>query len=194
VQIYYGIDDVFTSAVARPDAGRYLLYTGGWGQRKRIDVLLDAFERVASAEPDVRLVLTGDPGPHERALIAATKSDRVDLVGRVSDERLAELYAGAAALLYPSALEGFGFPVVEAFACGAPVIALRAGSVPEVAGDAAILIDGDDSGDVADAALEVLRDQGLASDLVSRGRARSKEFTWTRTADRTLQVYRELIQ
>lgn len=195
VQMYYGVDPVFNSSADGPidPDDRFLLYTGGWGQRKRIDVLLRAFELVTAADPDVYLVVTGDPGPEERQLIAKAKTEQIVLSGRVSDERLAELYSQAAAVVYPSALEGFGFPIIEAFACGTPVVALSAGSVPEIAGDAALLIEGDDPGDVAAAVLSLLEDEGLRRDFSSRGKARAAEFTWARTAERTLQVYRQVI-
>ena len=193
--VYYGIDAVFgpRDGAPTPDAeDRFVLYTGGWGQRKRIDVLLAAFERVVATHPTASLVVTGNPGPEDRRRIAAAGTDRIVLCGRVSDEALADLYRRAAVMVYPSAMEGFGFPVLEAFACGTPVVALASGSVPEIAGGAALLVDRDDAGDVAEAVLSVLGDQRLAADLRARGKVRAADFTWAETARRTLDVYREL--
>jgi glycosyltransferase involved in cell wall biosynthesis len=204
VQIYHGIDAIFSPSGSEAghdgppfDAGHdgppFILYTGGWGKRKRVRELLQAFSLIAAEHRDVKLVLTGAPGPDERALIAAAGSDRITVTGRVSDQRLATLYRDAAVVAYPSALEGFGFPVVEAFASGTPVVALRAGSVPEVAGDAALLIDSDDAADLAAALTSIIDSPALHRQLRERGLNRAREFTWARAAEQTLAVYREAL-
>jgi glycosyltransferase involved in cell wall biosynthesis len=195
VQIYQGIDAIFS----RPSTGAgfagspFILYTGGWGKRKRTRQLIQAFSIVAAVHRDVGLVMTGEPGPDEMQTIAEASSERITLTGRISDEQLSSLYRDAAVVAYPSALEGFGFPIVEAFASGTPVVGLRAGSVPEVAGDAALLIDRDDPAELAEALISVLDSPAVRRELRERGLARASEFTWSRTAERTLDVYRDVL-
>jgi glycosyltransferase involved in cell wall biosynthesis len=194
VVIPLGVDSVFferPEPQATADAP-YILYTGGFSARKRLDDLFEAFDQVSEAERDVRLTLTGD-GPAEVRHAAAKhrSASRIRFTGRVSDERLAELYRQAEAVVYPSALEGFGFPVVEAFASGTPVVATAAGSIPEVAGDAAYLVPPERPTELADALLEVLGNAGLRDRLTAAGHLRAQKFTWSEAAGRTLDVYRE---
>ena len=140
----------------------------------------------------MQLILTGErPAEVGRAVAEHPSASRISFTGRVSDERLAELYRQAEAVVYPSALEGFGFPVVEAFASGTPVVATAAGSIPEVAGDAARLVPPERPTDLADALLEVLGNAALRDQLTAAGRLRAQEFTWSEAARRTLDVYRE---
>lgn len=142
----------------------------------------------------VRLVLAGvDRGLAEPLLAEAHRlgiGDAIDLRGRVSDEELVTLYQRCAALVYPSRYEGFGFPLVEAMACGAPVIASNASAIPEVTGNAAVLLDPDDEAGFANAIEQVLMEPAHAADLRARGLARAAQFTWHETAARTLEAYR----
>jgi len=114
------------------------------------------------------------------------------LTGHVDDEELVGLLGGARAFLYPSLLEGFGFPPLEAMACGTPVITSDRGSLAEVVGDAALRIDPHDVDGLADALRRVLADAGLAADLRERGLRRAAAYTWRRCAEATVGVYREL--
>jgi glycosyltransferase involved in cell wall biosynthesis len=111
-------------------------------------------------------------------------------LGPVSEELLVSLYRCALALVYPSLYEGFGLPALEAMACGTPVIASRAASIPEVVGDAAILLDPMDVAAWTDAIVTVINDDGRREQMRSAGLARASGFTWARTARRTLQAYR----
>jgi glycosyltransferase involved in cell wall biosynthesis len=193
--IYQGVDAVFRAS----DSGHsrssepFILYSGGWGQRKRLDLLLSACQRLWQAQPEVRLVATGVPGNKERELMERTGSDRIVLPGRVTDATLAELYQNALVVAYPSAMEGFGFPIVEAFASGTPVVALKSGAVSEIAGDAALLVEGEDADDYAEALLTVIRDARLTKELSERGLLRVRNFSWAETARRTLEVYRSVL-
>lgn len=114
----------------------------------------------------------------------------MELTGYVPDQTLAALYRGAGAVVIPSLDEGFGLPMLEAMACGAPVVATRTGNLPDLAGDAALLVQPGDSEGLAAAIRDVLSDSGLRQRLVSAGRRRAADFSWVRTAQATAQVYR----
>ncbi len=206
------------SAAAAADAPPLLLHVGDLHARRNIGIVVRALARlrarprdgapardgiheVAGSIPgrstrfgDVRLVLAGvDRGLADALLNEASRlgvRDAIELRGRVSDEELVTLYQRCAALVYPSRYEGFGFPLVEAMACGAPVIAANASAIPEVTGDAAVLLDPDDEPGFADAITSVLSDRGHAADLRARGLARAARFTWQATAARTADAYR----
>jgi len=105
-----------------------------------------------------------------------------------SDEELVALYRGAAAYVDATLYEGFGFQPLEAMACGAPVVASSSTSIPEVVGDAAVLVDPRNAGALADALARVLEEDGLAADLRRRGLERAREFTWDRTVDALLEL------
>jgi glycosyltransferase involved in cell wall biosynthesis len=113
-------------------------------------------------------------------------------LGPVSEELLLSLYQRATALVYPSLYEGFGLPVLEAMACGTPVIASRAASMPEVLADAGILLDPLDVDAWTDAIVNVVNDDDRRDMMRSRGRARATEFTWARTARLMLDIYRHV--
>jgi glycosyltransferase involved in cell wall biosynthesis len=111
----------------------------------------------------------------------------------VSEADLAELYARALAMVYPSFGEGFGLPLVEAMASGCPVVASERPSLPEVGGDAALYASPDDPAELADRLLRVLRDPELRETMVARGARRAAELTWRRTAEQTVAVYEEAL-
>ncbi len=173
-------------------AGRYFLFVGNITARKNIPLLIDAYLR-AGKGLGASLVLAGSVDYRSReALEALSRGERdggVRYVSRVSDDELAALYRGALALVYPSRYEGFGLPALEAMASGCPVIASNAGALPEVAGDAAVLVDPDSLDGLAEAMRRMAGDAGLRGDLAARGLARAREFSWERTAARTLEVY-----
>jgi glycosyltransferase involved in cell wall biosynthesis len=176
-------------------AGPYVLCVGTREPRKNLVAALRAFERLARRRPDVELVLAGGRGWHgeelERALAAV--SDRVRTPGFVSDAELVDLYAAAACFVFPSLAEGFGFPVLEAMACGAPVVTSDNSALREVAGDAALLVDPHSSEAIAEALERVLEDPELRDDLRRRGLERRRAFTWEACADATVAAYRDLL-
>jgi glycosyltransferase involved in cell wall biosynthesis len=139
-------------------------------------------------------VLAGvDRGTGEALGAIAADADAPDAVvrlGPVSEERLRMLYRAASALVYPSLYEGFGLPPLEAMASGTPVIASRAASIPEVVGDAGLLLDPTDVGAWTDAIVRVVNDEHLRDRLRAAGVRRASAFTWERTARMTLDVYR----
>jgi glycosyltransferase involved in cell wall biosynthesis len=176
-------------------SGRYLLWVGTFEPRKNLPILLDAFEQIVTRDPGIALVLVGKrgwlDGPIFSRLERLALRGGVRVLEDVPREQLPALYSAAAAFVFPSLYEGFGLPVLEAMACGTPVVAADVASLPEVLGTAGMLVRPDDSAALAEAVLRVLGDATFAGELVARGISRSQEFTWSRAAQLTLQTYRE---
>jgi glycosyltransferase involved in cell wall biosynthesis len=187
----YGLDPVYGPAGAVPENGEYALFVGGLEPRKDPVAALEALRLV---DGDLRLVLVGPARRGEEAVRSAVRrlglERRVELRGHVEKEELAALYRGAACLVFPSRYEGFGLPVIEAMASGTPVVATSAGSIPEIAGDAAILVE---PGDAKELAAGIERALTERERLRAAGLERARAFSWTETARRTLEVYRELL-
>ena len=165
-------------------------------RHKNLERLIAAFARVAS-ERDVRLVAVGHGGLEQGSLRAAAAAhgvgDRVVFTGWVDDEVVEGLYAAAAVFAYPSLLEGFGLPILEAMRRDVPVACSNLSALPEVAGDAAELFDPLDVDAIAAAISRLLDDDGRRAELVERGRRRWPQFTWERAARGTLDVYRRVL-
>ncbi|HZD95532.1 MAG TPA: glycosyltransferase family 1 protein [Candidatus Sulfotelmatobacter sp.] len=179
----------------------YVLHVGGFYERKNIPVLLRAVADLRSRGKwaDRQLVLAGAEAPGimgadeiHRTIAELELAANIVLPGRVPDEHLPGLYAQAALVVMPSLYEGFGFPVLEAMAAGTPVVASNTSSLPEIAGDAAILVLPSDISGFADAIGQVLGNAGLAAELRGRGLERARQFTWQRTAAATIDVYRSV--
>ena len=177
--------------------GRYALFVGGLEPRKNLDGLLEAFERV---DTDAWLVIAGGrvnwiPGESARlertvASLSREVRRRIVMTGYVPEADKAALPAGADLLAYPSRYEGFGFPVLEGFAAGVPVLTSNASSLPEVAGDAAVLVDPNDPGEIARGLDELLADDALRARFAAAGAERVGSFTWEASARRTAEVLR----
>jgi glycosyltransferase involved in cell wall biosynthesis len=186
-----GVDPLFSPKGARVEQAPYALFVGTLQPRKDP---LAAVEALALVPGELRLVLVGpDKGSGGDARRTATRlglNGRVTFTGHVEKQRLAELYRGAACLVFPSRYEGFGLPVVEAMASGTPVVAAASGSIPEVAGDAAVLVEPGNPAALAGGIERALADRDR---LVRAGLARSKRYSWPETARQTLDVYRELL-
>jgi glycosyltransferase involved in cell wall biosynthesis len=179
----------------------FLLHVGDLHERRNLPMLVDALiaaRRHFGGSAGLSLVLAGvDRGVGDGlcAIVAdAGMPDAVVRLGVVEEERLQTLYRAAAALVYPSLYEGFGLPVLEAMASGTPVIASRAASIPEVLGDAGILLPPDNSHDWTEAILRVMNDEGVRTAMKVAGLARAATFTWARTARLTLDAYRQTVE
>jgi glycosyltransferase involved in cell wall biosynthesis len=176
-------------------ADRYVLSLGTVEPRKDLPLLVRAWDGLASTHPDVHLVIAGPDGWGTEALAAAVSSadnaDRVVRIGWVDSEARTGLLAGAAAFAFPSVYEGFGLPPLEAMAAGVPVVACAAGAVPEVVGDAAIVVPVGDEEALAEALVAVLDGPDVAAGLVAAGHRRAAEFTWARCAEGLISLYRE---
>lgn len=183
----------------RKDVKPYWLFVGGTEHRKNLPLALQAFARLERT--DMRLRVVGDISPAPirddpevlTSRIPEEVADRVEWLGFVDDEELERLYAGATALLFPSRYEGFGLPVLEAMARRTPVITSNVSSLPEVASGAALMVDPDDPDALVLAMRRVADDEGLRQELVDAGLEVLSRYSWRATAERTVEVYRELV-
>ena len=171
----------------------FLLNVGAVQKRKNIGRIVKAFETL-DADLDMAFAGPAGYGADEIAdcIAASPARARIRRTGFVGPQARAALYAAAEALVFPSLDEGFGMPVLEAFAAGLPVITSNRSALPETAGDAALLVDPLDVEAIAEAMRRVVSDSQLRDSLRSKGRARARQFTWRRAARETLAVYREL--
>jgi glycosyltransferase involved in cell wall biosynthesis len=166
----------------------YFLHVSRLQARKNPDAIMHGWSRSRRKIPERHsLVIVGT----DRAPPVEGLTDDVIFLGRREERDLRALYQGSVALVFPSIYEGFGFPVLEAFSLGTPVIASRATSLPEVAGEAAILVDPGDRDGLAEAMVRLATDEDLRADLSRRGEARAREFSWRPSARKVLQAYRE---
>lgn len=173
--VYPGLDDAFGPGPGR--AGRYVFHLASSDPRDNTATVIDAF---ALVETDAELLVGGGLGALEHEL-RARAGERVRFLGRVSDDELVALYRGALAYLDATLYEGFGYQVLEAMACGAPVVASSLTSIPEVVGDAGLLCDPRDPKAIAAGLQSVLDDPNEAGEMRERGFARAATFTWERT-------------
>jgi glycosyltransferase involved in cell wall biosynthesis len=175
----------------------FILYTGNIKPHKNLDRLIEAYALMRKqGVTDARLLIIGDEiskYPNLRRLVHRHQlHPHVRFLGFVSDEMLAILYRLATVFVFPSLYEGFGLPPLEAMAAGTPVITSNVSSLPEVVGDAALLIDPLDPGAIASAMARVINEPELRANLVARGRERVKAFSWERSVARIREVYREI--
>jgi len=175
----------------------FILYAGNIKPHKNVDRLIEAYAILRRRGVEsARLLIIGDEiskYPNLRRLVHRFQlHQHVRFLGFVPDATLAVLYQLASVFVFPSLYEGFGLPPLEAMAAGAPVITSNVSSLPEVVGDAALLIDPMDAGAIADAMARVLGDEALRAELVRRGHERVKAFSWDRSVARVREVYREL--
>jgi glycosyltransferase involved in cell wall biosynthesis len=175
--------------------GDYLLYVGTLQPRKNLTRLVQAFAPVAIQQPGLQLVIAGKKGWRYDEIFAQVHrlglEGRVLFTGYVVSEDLPALYTGALAFVFPSLYEGFGMPVLEAMACGAPVVASNTSSLPEVAGDAALLVDPTDVAALSAALSRMAGDAALRCELRGRGLVQAARFSWDRCARETLAAMNE---
>ena len=202
--IHHGVDPAFRPApaevVGRVLAGRgvrppYLLAVGTHDDRKRIEVVAAIAAR-AQREHGAELVIAGEQGVYLGRVRAALEANGITgstrLLGYVPAEELVALYSGAACLVFPSAYEGFGLPVLEAMACGTPAAVFANSSLPEVGGEAALVAEDGDAGGLAEAVSRLLGDPAAGAARAAAGLAWAAGFTWSRSAVAHLGVYRRL--
>jgi glycosyltransferase involved in cell wall biosynthesis len=178
---------------------RYLLYAGNIKPHKNVVRLIEAFAivRQERAEP-LKLLIIGDEISKHAALRRAVHRHQlhkyVRFLGFVPDQTLAILYRLAAVFVFPSLYEGFGLPPLEAMASGTPVVTSNVSSLPEVVGDAAVLVDPYQAASIAEGIARVLGDDSLRRDMIQRGLARAKQFSWERSVARTHEIYMDVLR
>jgi glycosyltransferase involved in cell wall biosynthesis len=201
--VYLGCDVMNLAAglpAPSPTTQPYFLYVGTLQPRKNLERLVAAFAQLAAdpALADVHLVLAGRKGWLYDSLFAQVEhlglAGRVIFPGYVPDEALPDLYRGALAYVFPSLYEGFGLPVLEAQAYGVPVMTANNSSLPEVAGDAALLVDPHDVDAIAAAMRRLATDAALRQELIRRGTVNVARFSWEKCASETLAVLEEAAQ
>jgi len=175
----------------------FILYYGGYRKYKNVHLLLRAYAQVAAKFPH-DLVLVGSAnsidGTYSALIHELGLDDRVTLFGFATDVELKVLLANCAVFVFPSATEGFGLPIVEAMACGAPVVCSTGGSLPEIAGDAALYVNDLTADALASAIQRVLTNEDLRQKLLNAGILRSRQFRWSEAARQLVDVYHEVTQ
>jgi len=170
---------------------RYILVPGGLHYRKNADLILKAWPIILDRNPDLVLVVAGHNDLSYLPQAANLKS--LSLMGFVEDRMLRALYHGAQTVWFPSRYEGFGIPVLEAMACGAPVVASNSAAIPEIAGEAAVLVSSDSLTENVEAIETVINDGQLRASLRKRGKNRAEPFTWPAAAVKLHSVYSSLL-
>jgi glycosyltransferase involved in cell wall biosynthesis len=197
-----GVSPEFRKLDLIREAEPFVLYVGGLNPHKNISALIRAFAKVREARAGLRLVLAGGYAEDRfkvvyqdlRELVRKLGiEDSVTFAGYVSDEELCRLYNRAALFASASLDEGFGLPVLEAMACGTPVVVNSGNAMEEIAGDAGLVVDARDEAELARAIERILGDPGLAAELSARGLRRAASFSWDESARRLLRVLEETV-
>ena len=198
---YYPINDSWLLAAVRERyniAHKYVLYFGGFDLRKNVQRIIRSYAALPAAlQDEYQLVIAGrlhllghplypDPRPLVREL---GLGDRIIFTGQIREQDKAPLYSGAAVFVFPSLYEGFGMPVLEAMACGAPVVTSDSSALPEVVGDAGLLVNPYSQPAITEAMATLLEDPRRRAELGARARARSRDFSWRQVAEQTVNVY-----
>jgi len=180
----------------------YVLYLGGVDYRKNIKKLIISFNNLlVNSDANFKLVLAGDVFTRKdnkdvKAVCALIEklnmADNIKMPGLIDEKDLNALYGAANIFVFPSLYEGFGLPILEAMACGTPVITSNISSIPEVCGDAALLVDPNDVDSIAMAMHKVLYSNDMKGQMIRKGLERAKKFSWKMTAEETLAVYKEV--
>ncbi len=196
---FYPIEDEIIIAKVKHKYGiknKYILYVGNIEPKKNLIRLIEAFFQLRNSITGYNLVITGGKSwffDHVFQKVNELNLQKeVIFTGYISDEELPALYNGADIFIFPSLYEGFGIPVIEAMACGTPVITSNVASLPEVVGEAGVLVDPFNLEEITTAMYQLLTDTNLHTKLKEKGLQRAKLFSWEKTARETLAVYKEL--
>lgn len=188
-----GRDEDTITLKNRLGLGRYILFVGTLEPRKNIPRLIKAVEKLPQEYSDVQLVLVGKrawkPDDIDAAIRESSLGDRIKELGYVADSDLPALYKGATLYAFPSLYEGFGIPVLEAFANEVPVVTSKVSSLPEVAGDAALMIDPTNVEEISSALLKLLENKDLRETLIRKGKIQVDKFSWQKSALDLIKVF-----
>lgn len=197
--IYSGAPQVSRQSNKLPSglkSGQYILNQGGMDIRKNLNCLIRAFAGVIPKAPKLKLVITGGNDDIEEGLRKEAKilgvEDSVLFTDYVEEEILWSLIRQANCICYPSLIEGFGGPVLEGYAAGVPVITSKTSSLLEVSGQAAYLVDPKREEEITRAILEVIKDKNLRKKLIDRGKQRIRQFSWKKTGEKIINIYKEV--
>ena len=190
VVIYNGIDEKFYHHPNPEHKEQYFLGVSSLDSRKNFQGLIEAFLELN--HPSLMLYIIGDQNNAFKNIDVMTDK-RIKFLGRVSDEELIDYYSGAFAFVYPSFYEGFGFPPLEAMACGAPVICSNTASLPEVGGDAVMYINPYDTNDIRDKMLMVIENEKLREEMLQKGLQHVKQFSWNQAAEEHKQLFDKVL-
>ena len=201
--VHLGVDKIFCE---RSESGSrqlrekykidypYILHVGSIHPRRNIKRLIEAFLFLKNEKKIAHHLILIGLNFHRSSEFRNNSVHRdIHYFGFVPDDDLVDFYSQAEIFVYPSLYEGFGLPVIEAMACGTPVITSNVSSLPEVAGDAALLVDPESTGSIADAIQKLIFQQGLRRELIDKGRERSAQFTWEKASLQTCQIMDRLI-
>ncbi|MBI2953593.1 MAG: glycosyltransferase family 4 protein [Chloroflexi bacterium] len=204
--VYHGVEERFCPATGAELAAfrldrnlpeRYILFIGTLEPRKNVHTLIKAFAKVRKAGLPHKLVIGGAKGwlwSEIFSMVSEMGLEReVIFPGYISLENEPLWYNGADLFVYPSLYEGFGFPLLEAMACGTPVVTSNSSSLPEVVGEAGLLVDPSSGDDLAEAMLTVLTDRALSDDMKKKGLERARSFSWAEAAGKTAQIYQSCL-
>lgn len=177
---------------------QFLLFVSRWTHYKGLPALLEAYQQLQKTHPQLGLVICGSPEKNSEAVETqvrqlAAANPLVVTPGFVSDADLATLYSAATVYVHPSLYEGFGIMILEAMAAGAPVVTSNVSSLPEVVGEAGLLIDPKSPSEIVSAVERILKDPVLAKELVRKGYERVRQYSWAKMAEQTLAVYKEVL-
>jgi glycosyltransferase involved in cell wall biosynthesis len=206
VVVYNAIDEHFSAAPSEEQVARireryqldhkFVLYVGNIKPHKNLVRLIEAFSRLRRTHDDLKLLIIGDEISRLPALRRAVHRNKlhkfVRFLGYLKDDTLTVLYRLASVFVFPSLYEGFGLPPLEAMASGTPVVTSNVSSLPEVTGDAAVLVDPYDPDSIGEGMRRILDDPRLAEELRIKGLQRAREFSWARSVEKTQRVYREI--
>jgi glycosyltransferase involved in cell wall biosynthesis len=206
VVVYNAIDEHFSATPSEEQVARireryqldhkFVLYVGNIKPHKNLVRLIEAFSQLRRTHDDLKLLIIGDEISKLPALRRAVHRNKlhkfVRFLGYLKDDTLTVLYRLASVFVFPSLYEGFGLPPLEAMASGTPVVTSNVSSLPEVTGDAAVLVDPYDIDSIGDGMRRILDDPRLAEELRAKGLKRAREFSWERSVEKTQRVYREV--
>lgn len=204
--IYLAVDPVFrretnTEKIERIKqkyaiSGNYCLYVGNFKPHKNVDTLILAFSKILKKLPDLKLVLSGGKGSHLDKLLKTSDDSgitaNIRTTGRISIDEQVLLYSGASVLVMPSLYEGFGYPPLEAMACGTPVVSSSAASLPEIVGDAGILVQPENADTMADAMIKILESPDFAKELSEKGVKHAENFTNENTSGKLYELLKKV--